>query len=205
VPLVKAPIDTPAEPSAAAACTLADLVELLASPSGADRRAAVRGLEAQADGVAPLCARLAEENAPSVREAIMAALIRRRSPEVVTALLPLLRSEGAPQRNAALEGLAAMPDEVAPHVEQLLRDPDDDVRIFTANLLSVLPHPRAAAWLVAALDDAHVNVCAAAIDGLAEIGDETALPALLALPDRFPGDSFIAFAVQVAAQRINRC
>lgn len=205
MPLVKAPIDNVAEPSDEMAGSLAYLVEQLAAPSGADRRAAVRGLETRDDGVAPLCARLAQETAPSVREAIMAALIRRRSPAVVTALLPLLRSEGAPQRNAAIEALAAMPEEVAPHIEQLLHDPDSDVRIFTANLLSVLPHPRAAAWLLDALADTHVNVCAAAIDGLAEVGDEAAVPALLALPARFPGDSFIAFAVQVAVQRIGQC
>jgi HEAT repeat protein len=204
--LVKAEPDTDTlPPPATAADTLPRLVALLASSNAADRRAAVHGLEVLDDGIDPLCRRIAEEPVPSVREAIMAALIRRRSPTVAAALLPLLRSELPPLRNAALEGLAAMPDEVAPHIEQLLRDPDSDVRIFTANLLHVLPHKRAADWLQIALADDHANVCAAAIDGLAEIGGEEALPALVAVADRFPGDDFIAFAAQIAIQRIGRC
>ena len=215
MPLVKADIDTTTLPMNIAsvdgavpgggAATLPHFVEQLASPTASERRAAVRVLEAHDDGCAPLCARIADETAPSVREAIMAALIRRRSPVVVAALLPLLRSEQPPVRNAALEGLAAMPDDVAPHIEHLLRDPDSDVRIFTVNLLHVLPHPRAASWLMMALADDHANVCAAAIDGLAEIGGADALAALADVPGRFPGDSFIAFAVQVAAQRIGQC
>lgn len=206
MPLVKADPepDAPQAP-VAATDTLSHSVALLASASAADRRAAVRALEALDDGLAPLCARIAGETVPSVREAVLAALIRRRSPTVVAALLPLLRSESTPVRNAALEGLAAMPDEVAPHIEELLRDRDSDVRIFTANLLHVLPHRQAADWLQMALADDHPNVCAAAIDGLAEIGSEDALPALAAVPDRFPEDAFLAFAVQVAVQRIGRC
>lgn len=125
-------------------------------------------------------------------------------PPLVAALLPLLRDGTPVQRNAALEALAVMPEHVAPHVAALLRDPDSDVRIFTANLLSVLPHPKAAAWLVEALADPHANVCAAAVDGLAEIGDARALPVLAALPARFPDDSFLAFAVQLASQRIGQ-
>lgn len=206
MPLVKADIDT-AHPTntPAAHAPAAEALVLLDSAVAAERRAAVRALEQHDDGLAPLCARIAVETAPSVREAIMATLIRRRSPLVVAALLPLLRSEQPALRNAALEGLAAMPEEVAPHIEHLLRDPDSDVRIFTANLLHILPHPHAAAWLVAALADDHANVCAAAIDGLAEIGDADAIDALAALPARFPDDGFIAFAVQVAMQRIGRC
>ena len=51
-----------------------------------------------------------------------------------------------------------------------------------------MPHPEApllAAEVVAR--DPHVNVCAAAVDGLAEVGDGGAIPALEALAERFPG------------------
>ncbi|TCP29656.1 HEAT repeat domain-containing protein [Sphingomonas sp. BK235] len=199
--LIKTSRPDPARASAAAPA-LDALVAQLASPVAAERRAAVRALDAHPDGIAPLCARLAAEPAPSVREAMLAALVRRAAPAAVTALLPLLRDGSPAQRNAALEALALMPDLVAPHVAALLRDRDSDVRIFTVNLLGVLPHPEAARWLVEALDDAHPNVCAAAVDGLAEIGDARALPALAALPARFPEDGFLAFAVQLACQRI---
>ncbi|MEH3159756.1 MAG: HEAT repeat domain-containing protein [Sphingomonas taxi] len=200
MPLIKAPAHRLEE-----ALPPADPVTLLDAPTASERRAAVPQLEATAQGQAALCARLAVETAPSVREAILAALIRRRTPAIARALLPLLRDEDAALRNAAIEALAEMPDEVAPHIEALLVDPDSDVRIFAGNMLAVLPHPRAAEWLLTVLADDHVNVCAAAIDGLAEIGDPATAAALEAVPARFPGNSFIAFAAGVALRRVRGC
>lgn len=182
-----------------------DAFTLLNAPTASERRAAVHQLETTTEGQAALCQRLAIETTPSVREAILAALIRHRSPAIAAALLPLLRTEDAGLRNAAIEGLVEMPDEVAPHIEALLADPDSDVRIFAANMLALLPHPRAAEWLLTALADSHVNVCAAAIDGLAEIGDPETIPALEAVPARFPGNSFVTFAAGVALRRVRGC
>jgi hypothetical protein len=71
-------------------------------------------------------------------------------------------------------------------------------------VLSALPHARAPDWLVDVVaSDPHVNVCAAAVDCLAEVGDPAALSALKALPARFPGEPFIAFAVATAIRRID--
>lgn len=206
MPLIKARShDADDDPAALDATGPTDADAALAAPTASERRAAVHLLEASVDGQAALCRRLAIETSASVREAILAALIRHRSPAIAAALLPLLRTEDAALRNAAIEALAEMPDEVAPHVEALLADPDSDVRIFAGNMLGVLPHPRAAEWLLTALADDHVNVCAAAIDGLAEIGDPATAAALEAVPARFPGNSFVAFAVRVALRRIRGC
>ncbi|MFZ3326051.1 MAG: hypothetical protein WA231_09235 [Methylocella sp.] len=46
------------------------------------------------------------------------------------------------------------------------------------------------------------NVCAAAVDVLAEIGDVQALPTLWRCAARFPNDPFLAFAIKVAADRL---
>lgn len=206
MPLVKAPVrNAIAAPPAPPPLSFDDALAQIESAIGSERRAAVHVLETRPAGIAALCARFPAEKAPSVREAILAALIRRRSPEVVAAMLPLLRSEQPLLRNSALEALAAMPDEVAPHVDALLQDPCSDVRIFTANLLSVLPHPRACEWLLVALADDHQNVAAAAIDGLAEIGDPSAVGPLHALCARFPDNEFIAFAARIALDRIGGC
>ncbi|GGB28278.1 PBS lyase [Sphingomonas metalli] len=205
MPLIKARHSGPEEDLAPVITRPGDADALLAAPTASERRAAVRRLEDSVEGQAALCRRLPDETAASVREAILAALIRHRSPAIAAALLPLLRSEDPALRNAAIEGLAEMPDEVAPHIEALLADPDSDVRIFAANLLGVLPHVRAGEWLLAALSDDHVNVCGAAIDGLAEIGGPDAADALDAVPGRFPGHRFIAFAAGVAARRIRGC
>ena len=117
--------------------------------------------------------------------------------------MPLLGSEDANLRNGAIEALQQMPDEVAPHVEAMLADPDSDVRIFAVDVLSALPHPMVPEWLrrVVTLDP-HVNVCAAALDALAEAGQPEVIPALEELADRFSDVAFIQFAVDAAIRRI---
>jgi HEAT repeat protein len=96
-----------------------------------------------------------------------------------------------------------MPDEVAPHVESMLADPDSDVRIFAVNVLAGLRHPMVPEWLHRVVArDRHVNVCAAALDALAEVGEPDAVPALEALAARFSDVTFIKFAVDAAVRRI---
>ena len=50
--------------------------------------------------------------------------------------------------------------------------------------------------------DPHVNVCAAAVDGLTEVGGPDALPDLEDLRDRFAGNAFMEFAIDAASRRI---
>jgi HEAT repeat protein len=112
-------------------------------------------------------------------------------------------SEDANLRNGAIEALQQMPDEVAPHVEAMLADPDSDVRIFAVDVLSALPHPMVPEWLrrVVTLDP-HVNVCAAAFDALAEAGQPDVIPALGKAGRSFSDVAFIQFAVDAAIRRI---
>jgi hypothetical protein len=49
----------------------------------------------------------------------------------------------------------------------------------------------------------HPNVCAAAIDVLAEVGTRDAVPALQACAERFAGTPFLPFAVSIAIARIS--
>ncbi len=175
----------------------------LASPDPAVRRRRIRALLARPGTVAVLSAHLAREQNLSVRSLILTGLIANRSPEVAAALLPLLNSEDANLRCGAIEALQEMPDEVAPHVESLLADPDSDIRIFAVNLVAVLAHPRVPAWLHQVVTtDPHVNVCAAALDALSEVGEPECIPAVQSLLTRFPDVAFITFAVDVAIRRI---
>ena len=50
--------------------------------------------------------------------------------------------------------------------------------------------------------ESQANVCAAAVEVLAEVGGPELLPALAECAARFPDDPFLAFAVQVASERI---
>ena len=150
-----------------------------------------------------LCDRLEVEASPSVRAVLFTTLIQLQSPDVAARLADLLRSDDVPLRNAAIEALQEMPDAVAPHFERLLADDDSDVRIFAVNILATLRHARASEWLIDVMrTDPHVNVCAAAVDGLTEVGGPEALPDLEDLRHRFAGNAFMEFAIDAAMRRI---
>lgn len=167
------------------------------------RRWAARDLAAHPAAAAALGERLVREPVASVREAIFTSLKAIASDAAVAALLPLLRSEDAMLRNGAIEALASMPGPVAPRVGALLHDHDPDVRIFTVNLLGELQHPQVPAWLIGVIErDDQVNVVAAAIEVLAEVGSPDAIGALQRVGPRFAHDPFIAFAAELALQRI---
>lgn len=175
----------------------------LMSADAATRRRAAHALAEFADAVSLLCSHLATERSLSVRSSILSGLIAHKSAAVVEGLQPFLRSEDANLRNSAIEALQQMPDEVAPRVEAMLADPDSDVRIFAVDVLAALPHPMVPQWLCRVVtSDPHVNVCAAALDALAEAGEPDAIPALEALVGRFADVAFIKFAVDAAVHRI---
>jgi HEAT repeat protein len=178
------------------------LVDLGAKEAGV-RRNAARALVAHQDSAMALCDRLTVETSPSVRAVLFSSLIHLQSPSVAVRLAEFLRSDDAPLRNAAIEALQEMPDAVAPHLQALLADDDSDVRIFAVNILAALRHHQAPEWLAAVVrSDPHVNVCAAAVDGLAEVGGPEAAEDLRQLRQRFAGNAFMEFAVDTAMRRI---
>ena len=179
------------------------LIEQLFAPDSATRRSAVRALDASAESIDALVARLGQEASASVRGAIFNALAKAATPSAVEGLLFYLRGEDSALRNGAIEALQGLPGVVGPHIELLLADPNPDVRISAVGVLSALAHPDIPNWLAEVVrHDANVNVCAAAVDALAEAGDEAAAEASAALPERFPGVPYIAFAAATAIRRI---
>ncbi|MFD2234871.1 HEAT repeat domain-containing protein [Phaeospirillum tilakii] len=187
----------------AAAPSLSGWLTALAAPAPASRRAAARALADHPEAAAALCDRFEIEPAPSVRAMILSSLIRIGGPVVTGRLVALLGSDDAALRNGAVEVLAALPAAFSPHVETLLDHPDDDVRLFAVNILSELPHHEAPDWLLRVIrHDPHPNICAAAVDGLAEAGTPAAIPALESLRERFPDNAFLTFAVETAIHRI---
>jgi HEAT repeat protein len=187
-------------PSSASATEFA---EQLGSGEPARRRQTVRDLARFPEGIPILCDHLEREPAVSVRSVIMTALIQSRSGAAVEGLIRYLRSENTALRNEAIEALQEMPEDIAPYMEALLSDPESDVRIFAVNILAVLPNSRAPEWLQRViLEDGHVNVCAAAVDCLAEVGTPAAIPALKELRLRFGDQPFMTFAIGAALKRI---
>jgi HEAT repeat protein len=171
------------------------------------RRAAVRDLAALPDGAPDssmlLCDRLDVETSPSVRSVIMTRLIRVATPQVAARLADHLHSDDAQLRNAAIEALQEMPQAVVPILDQLLADEDSDVRIFAVNILAALRHDQAPERLARIIrTDPHVNVCAAALDGLVEVGGVEMISGIEALGARFEENAFMRFAVDTAIRRI---
>jgi len=195
MPLIRRP-SPPSEPAAAAPASLTE-------GTSDQRWAAVRATAGQPDGVPLLAAALAREGDPRVREAIFTGLARAATAESAAAVVPYIRSEEASLRAAALDALRAMPEASRPHIARLLADPDSDVRLLSCEIVRGLPEGEANRLLCDLLDrETEKNVAAAAIEVLAEIGRPEALPALARCAERFAGDSFLAFSIKVAIDRI---
>lgn len=183
--------------------TLDGLESQLQSGDAEQRRWAARDLAEHPASATALGEALLHERDSSVRQAVFTSLSRIGTEAAVNALLPLLRSEDAELRNGAIESLTSLPKVVGPRIAALLQDSDPDVRIFTVNLLGELRHEQVRPWLLQVLQhDAAVNVAAAAIEVLAEVGTPADAEALRAVSRRFPADPFIDFAAEMALQRI---
>ncbi len=183
---------------------LAGLLEQLRDSRPTARRRSARELAGETDAVDALADALEREHDEGCRHAMLTALLVTGGERVMERLLPLLRSEDAGLRNGAIEILQEMPRLAGHYMDELLRDPDSDVRIFAVNILESLRHERVLEWLHGVLEaEEHVNVCAAAVDVLAEAGDADSLPVLRRVVQRFPDEPFIAFAVRMASRRID--
>ncbi|SDX38956.1 HEAT repeat-containing protein [Allochromatium warmingii] len=182
---------------------LAGLLTALADTDPLARRWAARDLAQHPDAASALVERLSVESEPSVTQVILTSLTLIGDETAVAGLSECLRSEDAMLRNAAIEAMKQLPEEVAPWMGRLLEDPNPDVRIFAVDVLESLRHPQVEEWLIRVItQDAHVNVCATAVDLLGEVGSERAQPALLALKQRFADEPYIQFAADLALKRI---
>ncbi len=203
MPLIRRDDTKPAAPREPAT-DLATLVAALGDPDPDRRWRAARGLGRDAGAVPQLSAALGVEEVPQVREAIMTALLRIGDAGAVAALLPALRAQDAALRASAIETLQAMPEATLPFMTALLGDADSDVRILATELARNMPAETATALLCDLMArEPHPNVCAAAIEVLAEVGTRAAIPALQACARRFADVSFLPFAAAAAIDQIS--
>ena len=176
----------------------------LASGDPEERWAAARAAADVAGGTDALATALRTENDARVREAMLTSLARIGTLESARQLLPLLRGDDAQLRTGALDALRMMTAAVREMLPQLLQDNDEDVRILSCELARTLPGDEATSLLCALLaGEQQVNVCAAAIEVLAEVGSPAALPVLADCGRRFQHASFLGFAIKIATDRIN--
>jgi HEAT repeat protein len=202
MPLLKR--GTPGEAPPPPVETTDALASELRHPDPERRWSAARRLGDRPDAAEHLAAALPGETEPRVVEAIFTSLARRGE-ESAPHLFPLLRSDDAALRNGAIEALQTMPAALTGHIEELLHDLDSDVRIFAVELTRKMPAAPATASLCRLLDrETHPNVCAAAVDVLAEIGSPDAIPHLQRCRDRFAAQPFLPFAIATAIETLSR-
>jgi hypothetical protein len=161
-----------------------------------------------------LCASLAREQSPRVREALLRALVRRARPESVETFVERLTRGDAAERALAARGLAAVGNDAAvralvrglaapdaattvapmlvrvgpvvvPRLLRALVEPSTSV--VAAQVLGALGDARATAPLVAQLASAREAERVAAVEALAALGDARAADAVaMRLDDRAP-------------------
>ncbi|MCJ2017353.1 MULTISPECIES: HEAT repeat domain-containing protein [unclassified Methylobacterium] len=191
----------PAAPAPAPAA--GDPRAALDGATAAERREAAHLLASDPDAVDSLADRLGREADKSVREAILLALGRIGTEAAAERLFDLLGSEDVWLRNAAIETLSEMDAAVIGALDRALSDLDSDRRIFAVNILVSLRHRAAVDYARRVLaEDDHVNVVAAAIDVLAEIGTPDMIPEIEAAAARFPDAPFLTYAARAASRRI---
>lgn len=189
--------------SAAAGAT-SPLSPALDSSDAENRWAAARSLAGRAEAVPELAAALRRETVPRVREAILTSLIRTGDTASAEAIVPCLRSQDAALRAAAIEALQALPSALGPILARLFNDPESDVRLLATELARNMKASEATRLLCGLIDqEPHPNVCAAAIEVLAEVGTSEALPALERCAVRFAATPFLPFAISMAIARIS--
>jgi HEAT repeat protein len=177
--------------------------ELLVGGSDDERWTAARSAPTFPDALPLLTDALSRERVPRVREAMFTALAKIGSSESAAVALPYIRSDDASQRTAALDALRAMPAAAANHLPRLLKDSDNDVRLLACEIVRALPADQASKMLGELLErEVDTNVCAAAVEVLAETGNVASLPVLARCAARFPDDPFLTFAVEIARDRI---
>ena len=178
------------------------LIEGLSDPDPMVRRWCARDLSHFSDSSPYLVEQLKKEKDRTVKEVIVTSLIRIGDEKAVKGLIECLRSDDAHLRNASIEALKHLPHRVSPIIEALLKDEDSDIRVFAINIMESLKDRRVEDWLISIIqNDSHINVCGTALDLLAEVGTEKALPAIEDVKKRF-NHPYINYVAETAVKRI---
>lgn len=168
-----------------------------------ERRAAARALAERPDSGPSLARALERERDPRVQEAILGALARVASPEAVDTLVRAVGSDDAALRTGAMDALRTVPGVLQAQLRDLLADASADVRLLACDLARAVPAEVAAPLLCARLEiEGEVNVCAAAVETLAEIGDASAVAPLERCAARLADEPFLLFAIAETCRRL---
>lgn len=199
MPLVR----KPTQPAGHLKRSAAEVLAGLGSANPEERWTAARTAAGIPESAAALAAALPRETDHRIREAMFTSLGRIGTRDSIAGLLPMLRSDDAALRTGAVDVLRSSAVATHEFLPELLSDPDADVRILSCELARSLASEEASRSLCALLErETEINVCAAVVEVLAEVGNEASLPALAQCAQRFPQVPFLTFAIKLATDRI---
>jgi HEAT repeat protein len=197
MPLIRKPASPPMDENPAAGATLRSL----SNPDADLRWRAARDAAELAGGDAALAAALIIEMDPRVREAMFTSLARLATPMAAESVIAQLRSDDANLRSGALDALRIMVPRADDLLPRLLSDPNIDIRILSCELARSLSSAEATQLMCRVLDnDPEANVCAAAVEVLAEVGGPEALTSLKNCALKFSGSAFLSFAIKAVIE-----
>lgn len=186
---------------------LDSILSALESSNEQERREAIQMIsllsESDVSTILSTLMNLAEyEDPSSVTELAFFVLEQHLTDDVLKWLINCLSSESPFVRNQAIELLQRAPQALAPFIPDLLRHRDPDVRIFTVDILGLLPHTDVPKWLEQVLmSEEHVNVIGTAIDRVTQLADPSLAPAVEQVKQRFSTTPYIVFCCDIALKR----
>jgi hypothetical protein len=131
---------------------------------------------------------------------ILAKIERKKAP--IEAVMELLKARNAYIRNLGISILQDYGDAIKYYIVKFLIGDDRDLRIFAINVLGDVNFAESREMLVELLEhEKDINVAMTAVDYMAEIGEESDIPLLVSLKERFD-DSYAHFAIDGAIRSI---
>jgi len=154
---------------------MTDCKEILAMLKSAEtdvlREGAYLAGEEHCEDAVPLLVEMLKSSNIGVQESSDNALRKIGGKEVVSGVIPLLRSDDAPVRNGAMDILRALGSQELQSIIPLLKEEDVDIRIFATDILGSAGNIMAVAPLCEALlKDPEVNVRYQAAVSLGDLG-----------------------------------
>ncbi len=175
----------------------------LKKPATPDQPGAVAVAPVTPTDLLTLVQRLPQTHSRSEREAMLLTLIKQADESIAEALASKLGSAPVGLRNEIIDALRDMGGPALQPAARLLHQDDPNLRIYGINILENTWHPALANWMAELIArEPEVNVCAAAIEVLTEVGDSNHVPLLESLRPRFAHSPFINTVIDTAVARL---
>jgi len=151
-------------------------------------------------GAVPMLMKAAGDSSYRVREEALNGICSFPRDVIFPRLEDFLRNhDNANLRTAAMEAFPRYGSQATPYLLQLLKDYDEEVRMFTASMLGDIKDAGAVEELINALNDPDENVRHAAAESLGKIEDARAVPHLI---DCLKQDFWIQYPAVIALGNI---